>query len=445
MKSTGLRLIGLGHAVCWLLLVGVAGRASAQLCPPGRPAAPATPEVRPLPPPDELPAAHPMMSPPSPYPDPLTLPPYASQVSFAPDGPYEPTGDPEGRGAPWSLPPPAYVAARDYAAEEPAAQPLPGPDDNRLAAPATPTSDAAKPKPRATQAQPTPGVEAIPWGDGCAPSWAIQVELLGVQRREANPYALIVHAPTAASVIDAAGLDFDYELGVCARAFRNQVGELGWELAYSGIPRWSAARAAAGDLQLDGPGFQLAVNPGVFLVTSRSLLHSAEVNAHTGAEGWPAWFVGFRYIHFADALHVSELNAPIPDALGIDAANNLFGVQVGSDFTIYDRGGAFRIDARAAVGTYAAHVAQSTSSSVLGPAVRHEHTHVAYSGELALNLTYRLTERLFLRGGYRLLGVGAIALAPDQVAASDLSTGRAAIHLNSTLFDGGHVGIQYLW
>jgi len=274
--------------------------------------------------------------------------------------------------------------------------------------------------------------------------WIWNVDLVGLRRRNADGLALISNPTTGGTVLSASDLDFNYKLGLQVGVIHQDASGLGWEIAYLGIPSWDGQVGVVGDLQLNGPGFDLAVNPAAFLVEYDSSLHSGEINLRMNDGCRWSFLGGFRYIAFNDDLLVSELNAPFKDALDIDAENNLYGVQFGSDALLYDRGGPLNFSVQVKFGVYGNHARQRTYSSVLSPGVTVQDTKVAYVGEADFVLTYQLTERLLVHGGYRLLGLGGVALAPDQIGASDLSTGQANIHYNSLLLDGGFLGIVFV-
>jgi hypothetical protein len=186
------------------------------------------------------------------------------------------------------------------------------------------------------------------------------------------------------------------------------------------------------------------VNPAVFRLEYKSSLHSGEIHLRMGDGYRWSCFGGFRYIALDDDLYVSELNTSTAGALDIDAENNLYGCQFGGDALLYDRGGPLNFSVQVKFGVYGNRARQRISSSVLAPPVEVSDTKVAFAGEADFVLTYQLTERLLIHGGYRLFGLGGVALAPDQNGASDLSTGQANIHYSSLLLDGGFLGIMYV-
>lgn len=277
------------------------------------------------------------------------------------------------------------------------------------------------------------------------PYWEVDVDLVGLRRRKANDSCLITDQTSGAVVVDTLDLDFDYKLGFHADLIHQSPHGWGWEIECLGIPSWDGSRAVAGDLQLHGPGFAVGANPVAFSVDYSSSLYSVELNARQSDGYRWACYAGLRYIRFNDDLFISELNTPLPGVLDIDTENNLYGLQFGGDLLVYDRGGPLNGSVELKVGVYGNDVRQRTRTSLPLPAVTASAKRPLLAGEIEFLLTYKLSPRWKVRGSYKLVGLGSVALAPDQIGATDLSTGRAAIHYNSLLLDGGLLGVEYVW
>jgi hypothetical protein len=323
--------------------------------------------------------------------------------------------------------------------------------------------------------------------------WLFDIDMIGLRRQEANNYPLLVDPTECCPVIDPGDFNYDFELGVRARAARMLNCQWSGEITYMGIPSWSGKRGAAGNLDLRGPGWNLGVNPGVFEAKWKSSFHSLEASltrgsgycvgscggtcspsacgitencGSTGCGGcsdctggaagcmqgmgfagcgqWP-WFVGLRYMRLDDSLLVCEYNAPFFGALDVEAYNNLYGLQIGTDLPIYNRGGPFSANFRLKFGAYVNDAHQNISSSFLGPPIESSSLKAAFATEAEIELGYRLTDRIQFHGGYMLLSMAGVALAPDQIHATDMSTGYAPVELTDLLLDGAYVGLRVRW
>jgi hypothetical protein len=86
---------------------------------------------------------------------------------------------------------------------------------------------------------------------------------------------------------------------------------------------------------------------------------------------------------------------------------------------------------------------RQTGSLVRVPA-RDASSPTAFLGEIGLTGDCRLTSGWSLRGGYRLLWIDGVALATDQVAASDFVFHRGMAPHGGAFYHGAFAGLQYV-
>ena len=158
-------------------------------------------------------------------------------------------------------------------------------------------------------------------------------DVLALHRSGPGSFTLVTEETLATRLFDAEQVESDYDLGPRVRLHRSGAC-WSWDVGYFGIYSWGAIETVSGAVALEGPGFRLGVNPGIFLFESDSRLHSGEANLKPTRYGPSGWFVGFRYLNLDESFAVHELNTPIIDALNIDTDNDLYGGQVGSEFRI---------------------------------------------------------------------------------------------------------------
>jgi hypothetical protein len=129
--------------------------------------------------------------------------------------------------------------------------------------------------------------------------------------------------------------------------------------------------------------------------------------------------------------------------------NHLYGGQLGFDAVLFDRGGPFYANLIGKAGIYGNSADSVTTTVGVGgalPLVVANGNDTAFVGELSLLAGYRLTECLNIVGGYNLLWIDGVALAPDQLATTNIATGVATVDTDSTLFyHGFNVGLEYYW
>ena len=65
-------------------------------------------------------------------------------------------------------------------------------------------------------------------------------------------------------------------------------------------------------------------------------------------------------------------------------------------------------------------------------------------GEIGIAGDYRLTDRWSVRGGYRLIWIDRVALATDQLAASDFVFARGIDPTGDVFYHGAFVGLHYV-
>jgi hypothetical protein len=273
--------------------------------------------------------------------------------------------------------------------------------------------------------------------------WEIGVDLLALRRSDLHPYALLTPNLPGEVTLNVATLDFDFQLGMDASLTRHT--SAGWdcESRTMWIDKWSSSARVAGDLTLEGPGFQLGVSPGQFDVTYDSHLVGTELNVGYWLDGHCGAFFGIRWLRFADSLQVDELDLPLPGALAIDTSNDLIGLQVGRMISIADIGG-FRARGIGKVGAYYNFVDTSISSVFLGPPIADTDYDAAFVGEATIEVAYCFNECFRIRAAYQVLAMSGITTATDQIASSDLSIGLAGINTNGLFADGGYIGLEWL-
>jgi hypothetical protein len=90
----------------------------------------------------------------------------------------------------------------------------------------------------------------------------------------------------------------------------------------------------------------------------------------------------------------------------------------------------------------------TTTAGVGGalPLVVAADTQTSFVGEIGMNANYRVTDRFTLLAGYNLLWVTGVALAPEQLAGTNIATGVSAPDSSGALFyHGVNLGAQYAW
>ena len=69
----------------------------------------------------------------------------------------------------------------------------------------------------------------------------------------------------------------------------------------------------------------------------------------------------------------------------------------------------------------------------------------AFLGEIGLVGVYQLTDTIALRAGYQLMWLDGVALASEQVQASNFATGTGADVHGDVFFHGALLGVEAQW
>lgn len=188
-------------------------------------------------------------------------------------------------------------------------------------------------------------------------------------------------------------------------------------------------------------------------------------NGSAGACGGPniEWLAGFRYFQFDEGIRLSANNttAPYPVLTNLDfeTENRLYGVQLGGraekclfgglslvlgcKFGVYNNESSLGSSVNDGAGTFGV----VNTGTYAGQAFAHDVTenNVATLGELDLGFNWQFNDCWRANIGYRIIGVGGVALAPQQIPYDWTNfAGHRDIDTNSNLFlHGAYVGVEH--
>jgi hypothetical protein len=165
------------------------------------------------------------------------------------------------------------------------------------------------------------------------------------------------------------------------------------------------------------------------------------------------WFAGFRYINLGETLDVfaerDEIGGTENGTYGIRTRNNLYGAQIGSRIR---RGwNRFRWEATGKAGIFGNDAYQSQYITdypdfPLRPSISAEHGQVSFVGELNFSLIYKLTNVWGLRGGYNVMWIEGLALAPNQLDFTFTDTSGSGLNTHGgMLLHGVSLGLEGRW
>jgi hypothetical protein len=306
-----------------------------------------------------------------------------------------------------------------------------------------------------------------------APRWTASAEFILFDRVGGGDQTLVEKLPSSVHFVDLphtfgttalTGNDFQGFAGG-PRIGLTRHGDSGYDLEFSyfQIDGWNSEKSTGPDsppdwLVMRAPGF-IQTNQPPFDIqamdwTYASQLHNAEFNVRWNPSDRVTLLAGLRWMNLQEHL-VGALEPPTvswePPFWNATTSNNLFGLQIGADGTIFHRG-RFSIGGRAKAGIYDDNAQQSSAISVIFKQVRTASastSQAAFVGETGLQCKYQLTKGLSLKAGYEAIWLQGVALAPGQTQETDINTVIIAvqslgINCNSgVLYHGATAGLEY--
>jgi len=181
--------------------------------------------------------------------------------------------------------------------------------------------------------------------------------------------------------------------------------------------------------------------------TYATRIYSTELNLQRPAASWLSWLVGFRWVELYENLDL-HFTAPLATGdLRFQTANRLYGGQAGASALLWNRG-ALRVDSVLKAGLYGnAASNQFLLTQSIGPAFRaaDQRGQVAFLGDISIVGVYQWTDNIALRGGYQLLWLDGVALAPDQIAATHAITANGIDTTGDSFYHGALLGLEVAW
>jgi len=244
-------------------------------------------------------------------------------------------------------------------------------------------------------------------------------------------------------------VSFPLEPGIRLQLAAQLTDRMSIEVNSWGLQQWSVGRTTYGDgLHEDVLGYsgwlQTAVFDDSLSYSYKSQVANVELNQRfklISLEPYRSlsWLWGVRYFYLADDFNLngSDILTNTFENLNWKTKNNLVGAQLGLQWA----GGGERLQlcAEAKVGLCANIYSQEGADSINDATTAsafHSSTNLAALFEFSLSLRYRVTNCLWLRGGYQYYGMTGLALGPRQLADynSDGCVG----------FDGLSVGVEWV-
>lgn len=282
--------------------------------------------------------------------------------------------------------------------------------------------------------------------DGCSscdlcPCWTVRAGGVYLRRSSATAIPIVAGVPS----YNSRDLGFDYETGPMLTLIRHGIlqSDYDLEMTYFGIDSYgSTVTTTDVNTLFTTP---IAVFGGVIPGRTHydSDIDSAEFNLRRQWNHWLTLMGGIRWINLNETL-----NTDVGGALNhrIDVDNQMLGLQLGLDTYLWSYG-RFSLEGYGKAGIYSNDSDARTTTVGIGlPVVTASEDQAAFVGELALTAVYDISQRWSLRGGYQMLWLDGVALAPEQLDNMNIGTGVATVDVGQTAFyHGVNLAAEFRW
>lgn len=290
---------------------------------------------------------------------------------------------------------------------------------------------------------------------GCnnvCPCWTVTAGGLVLQRSAPDAMVLASNQADPTEALNASQFDFGlhggYEIGLTRH---DVLSGCDVEAKFFAIDGWSqgATTLTSGPPQIHFRPLPLDI-PAARDITSRyaSELTSLEINLRRQVACLPAchWLIGFRYLELDEGLGMTFTDPAALEptvAYDVNVRNRLYGFQIGGDLTLltgcrWDVAGFLKAGIYGNAADHAG-VLTSPPNTVLYGSPGNA---TAFVGETGISAGYRLCGSLALRADYRVVWVDGVALASDQIAATNSLTFQGIDRTGGAFYHGVFVGLD---
>jgi hypothetical protein len=287
--------------------------------------------------------------------------------------------------------------------------------------------------------------------DCCGPTWTARVGAVILERARPRRQR-VIEDRTGGTAGDgfSDAFDFGFEAGPDITLTRWLANGNGIEVRYFGALQWDAQAH-----WMSATGWALPTNPprvgaGAAVIDANyiSRLNSTEVNYREAPNQTVSLLAGFRWIELHEDLDVDADFGSNMTEVGWNTDNHLYGAQTGAEINLLDRGGPFTALAWFKGGIYGNDADNDFSlNQSIGPDVSFtdQTGRVAFVGDIAFTGSYQLTDSISLRTGYQLLFIDGVALASEQIFATNVVTGSGVDATGFAFYHGAITSIDFVW
>jgi hypothetical protein len=283
---------------------------------------------------------------------------------------------------------------------------------------------------------------AMPAGAALLGTFRIGAIILSRDEPNALPSAAVLRNADDAVLFDSGGLELDSHGGLDFTFAVAISSAADIQLRYFGIDEWSLSRVVTDPGGVRFVGFGETVPSLAERLDYTSKLYSFELNFRPRLTEVIPILIGFRTLQLHEGFEVRTIDVPAL-ALGAHTNNFLYGAQIGIEPTILGGTGALQVGGLLKAGIYENLAKATAYDPPDGTTISARRNRASFVGEVGLNLAYRFGRFITLSGGYELLWVQGVALAPDQSTTVDLFNRRAALCTATTFYQGAVAAVEF--
>jgi hypothetical protein len=281
------------------------------------------------------------------------------------------------------------------------------------------------------------------------PNWTANTSAVILRRSRVASRSLVTDFGTGAELLDTRDVGLGTASGPRVEVVRHFNDGSAIEASYFSVESWNGSAQVLTGGVLQFPHLSGTPFPSWPYNEARvfygSDLHNVEFNVSRPWTERLSWLAGFRYAYLREYARVHGTLTGVAELEStVRTYNNLYGMQLGLDYTLWDDGGPLNVDILLKGGVYGNDAHRKTYAShtlVAGDSeTRANRGHTSFVGEFRLTAHYQLTPCMSVFGGYEIVWYDGVALAPNQLATAD------GIDFGDTAFlQGSFVGLEMNW
>ena len=287
--------------------------------------------------------------------------------------------------------------------------------------------------------------------DCCQPLWTVNAGAVFLERSRPSSSPILQSITTGQPLLTGGNFGFNFAAGPDVQLIRRLRNGKGLEIRYFAVDGGNSNEAGTippNTLLSTIP--KLTVAPGTaWDAPYRSQLYSAEINLRRASPrfDWLTWLAGFRWVELQEGLDLRLARGVDHGDISSRTNNHLYGGQIGANMNLWDNGGPFRVNCWAKSGLFGN--LASNNFALVQPGmqinVADHASQAAFVGDIAANASYQLTDHVAIRAGYQLLWIQGVAIASDQIVATDMLTNNGINTTGGAFYHGALTSINFTW